>query len=52
MKSELKTKSSHYDAVVVGAGVIGLSLAIGLAKQNTWKVALIEKRTSPENTIK
>ena len=33
----------HYDAVVVGAGVIGASLALGLAKQKGWHVALIEK---------
>lgn len=32
-----------YDAIVVGSGVIGASLALGLALKNNWKVALLEK---------
>lgn len=35
--------SVSYDAIVVGAGVIGATLALGLAQQKGWKVALLEK---------
>ncbi len=35
-----------YDAIVVGSGVIGASLALGLAQKNNWKVALIEKNSA------
>ena len=35
----------QYDAIVVGAGVIGATLALGLAEQKGWHVALIEKTT-------
>ena len=43
--SDFKKNNANYDAIIVGAGVIGSALALGLAKQKNWKVALIEKNT-------
>lgn len=36
----------HYDAIVVGAGVVGATLALSLAQQKNWNVALVEKQTA------
>lgn len=41
-------KSQHLDAVVVGAGIIGLWTAVHLARRGC-KVALIEQQTVPIN---
>lgn len=37
----------NYDVVIVGGGMVGLSLALSLA-QNHFKVAVIEKNTPPQ----
>ncbi len=41
--------NSVYDAIVIGAGVIGASLALSLAKRNGWTVALIEQNEALKN---
>lgn len=43
--------NKELDAIVVGAGLIGLSLALGLAKQG-YKVAVVDNNSEPKNTIK
>ena len=45
-----KQTTSSYDAVVIGAGVIGACLALGLAKKNGWKVALVEKNATLQSS--
>ena len=42
--------NKHYDITIVGAGIVGLTLALALAKRK-FKVLLIEKNTSIENII-
>lgn len=41
--------SKHYDIVISGAGVVGLSLAIGLINQGVTSVALIEPNEVPNS---
>ena len=54
-KSTVKNSQSHelkhYDAIIVGAGVIGATLALGLAQQKGWQVALIEKSGIAEKSF-
>lgn len=40
----------HYDAVIVGAGVAGLSMTTALADEG-WKVALIDKNRFPRHKV-
>lgn len=42
--------NKHYDITIVGAGIVGLTLALALAKRK-FKVILLEKNTSIENII-
>jgi 2-octaprenylphenol hydroxylase len=37
--------SQHYDVIIVGAGMVGASLAAALGSENTLKIALIEPFT-------
>lgn len=39
---------SEFDAVVIGAGVAGSSIAYSLSKQG-WKVALVDRETYPRH---
>ena len=43
VKNSQRNDVKHYDAIIVGAGVIGATLALGLAQQKGWQIALIEK---------
>lgn len=38
-----KQTTKEYDAIVVGAGVVGAALALGLSRIVGWNVALVEK---------
>jgi len=51
MSDKTKIQDTQYDAAIVGGGVIGLSLALGLAKNNAWKIALVEKGLKPVLSI-
>lgn len=37
--------SKHYDIIIVGAGMVGASLAIALSQHSSFKIALIEAQT-------
>jgi 2-octaprenylphenol hydroxylase len=43
--------NQQYDAVVVGSGVIGASLALALSQKTNWRIALIEKGESTLDTL-
>lgn len=40
----------EYDVIIVGAGTIGLALALGLAKQSL-SVAIVDKGNAPNNSV-
>lgn len=42
----MNSSNLHYDAVIVGAGVIGASLALALSRKTHWRVALVEQGDS------
>ena len=42
----MSSNLSRFDAAIVGAGVIGVSLALALSKQANWKIVLIERGSS------
>ena len=45
-KSNQRAKGvTHYDMVIVGGGMVGISLALILAKQGEWKILLIESNS-------
>ena len=46
----MKKENEHYDIVLIGAGLVGLMMALFLAK-NKIKVTLIEKNKLKENTV-
>ena len=47
----MKKKNEHYDIIIIGAGLVGLIMALFLAKSKI-KVSLIEKNQLKENNIK
>jgi len=45
-KSNQRAKGvTHYDMVIVGGGMVGISLALILAKQGEWNILLIESNS-------
>ena len=46
----MKKENEHYDIVLIGAGLVGLMMALFLAK-NKIKVTLIEKNKLKENNV-
>lgn len=42
MSADISTANNSYDIVIVGGGMVGISLALLLADQHNWKILLIE----------
>ena len=45
MSNQSEKGAIHFDMVIVGGGMVGLSLALMLAKQGEWKILLIESNS-------
>lgn len=45
----MRTATTDYDAIVIGAGVGGAALALALAQQDGLRVLLVERRAGPGN---
>lgn len=43
--STASPESTHYDIAIVGAGMVGISLALLLAQQQRWRVLLVESQS-------
>jgi 2-polyprenyl-6-methoxyphenol 4-hydroxylase len=43
--SQSADSSHHFDITIIGGGMVGISLALLLAKQKRWKVLVLESRT-------
>lgn len=46
MSTDISTASTSYDIVIVGGGMVGVSLALLLEDQYDWKILLIEAQTT------
>ena len=45
MLNQSEKGAIHFDMVIVGGGMVGISLALMLAKQGEWKILLIESNS-------
>ena len=45
MSNQSEKGAIHFDMVIVGGGMVGISLALMLAKQGEWKILLIESNS-------
>lgn len=43
--SAASPEATHYDIAIVGAGMVGISLALLLAQQQRWRVLLVESQS-------
>ena len=45
MSNQSEKSAIHFDMVIVGGGMVGISLALMLAKQGEWKILLVESNS-------
>ncbi|MDA7588738.1 2-octaprenyl-6-methoxyphenyl hydroxylase [Porticoccaceae bacterium] len=45
MSNQSEKGAIHFDMVIVGGGMVGISLALMLAKQGEWKILLVESNS-------